>query len=148
MAILVPELLLLTGIPDNFEERLRRNVSDMTIRPPDEKLAKMKDLMLTLNRDLKELSPKQVKDTLQIEIEPEITKANAYLMREPKLLLGSGNTVEEGRAASFQLFNKPLFDCTQDIKVLMVYFDSYDSRSLINIFTSTASNMKLRIRVK
>jgi len=30
----------------------------------------------------------------------------------------------------------------------MVYFDSYDSRSLINIFTSTANNMKLRMRLK
>jgi hypothetical protein len=85
--------LLLTGIPENFEERLRRNVSDMTIRPPEEKLAKIRDLMLALNRDLKELSPQQVKDTLQIEIETDVTKASAYLIREPKLMLGAGHSV-------------------------------------------------------
>lgn len=148
MALLVPELLLLTGIPENFEERLRRNVSDMTIRPPEEKLAKIKDLMLALNRDTGDLSLKQVKDCLQIEIEPELSRAQAHIMQEPKLLLGAGNAVEQGRASSFQLFNKPLFDCSTDIKMLMVYFDSYDSRSLINIFTSTANNMKLRMRIK
>lgn len=32
--VLIPELLLMSGLPDNFDERKRREISDQTIVPP------------------------------------------------------------------------------------------------------------------
>lgn len=35
---LVPELMLMTGIPDNFDEMRRKKISERTIKDPPEKL--------------------------------------------------------------------------------------------------------------
>lgn len=75
-----------------------------------------------------------MKESLHIEIEPELTKTEAYAMGEPRLLLGQGRTIENGRASSFQLFDKPLFASDEPIKLLLVYFSNYDTRGLINLF--------------
>lgn len=40
--LLVPELCLMTGLPDDFDERKRREISKYTIRPPGERLSKIK----------------------------------------------------------------------------------------------------------
>ena len=37
MIYLVPELLLMSGLPDDFDERKRREISEETIVPPSEK---------------------------------------------------------------------------------------------------------------
>lgn len=40
-AILIPEFVLLSGLPDNFDERKRREISERTILAPDAKLEKI-----------------------------------------------------------------------------------------------------------
>lgn len=35
---LVPELMLMTGIPENFDEMRRKHISEKTIKPPEEKV--------------------------------------------------------------------------------------------------------------
>ena len=35
---LIPELMLMTGIPDNFDEMRRKKISEQTIKAPSEKL--------------------------------------------------------------------------------------------------------------
>jgi len=34
----VPELMLMTGIPDDFDENRRKQISEKTIKQPNEKL--------------------------------------------------------------------------------------------------------------
>ena len=40
-AYLIPELMLMTGIPDNFDEMRRKKVSEKTIKDPSEKLGEI-----------------------------------------------------------------------------------------------------------
>lgn len=37
-SILIPEIMLMTGLPEDFDERLRRNISEATIKQPGDKL--------------------------------------------------------------------------------------------------------------
>lgn len=39
----------MTGLPDNFDERKRREISKYTIRPPAERLQKIKDFRRKLD---------------------------------------------------------------------------------------------------
>lgn len=48
--LLVPELMLMTGIPDDFDEMRRKKISEFTIRPPGEKHQEISGLMNKLKR--------------------------------------------------------------------------------------------------
>lgn len=56
-AYLIPELLLMTGIPDNFDEMRRKKVSEKTIKDPSEKLGEIEYLVEQLKnaREIKAL---------------------------------------------------------------------------------------------
>ena len=60
---LVPELCLMTGIPDNFDEFRRKKISEQTIKSPEEKQREIVRLMKQLRdndefRSLKEVGIK------------------------------------------------------------------------------------------
>ena len=46
--LLVPELMLMTGIPDDFDENRRKKVSESTIKNPKEKIEEIGGLMKKL----------------------------------------------------------------------------------------------------
>lgn len=46
--LMIPELCLMTGLPDNFDEFRRKKISESTIKSPGEK----KNEITTLMRDL------------------------------------------------------------------------------------------------
>lgn len=54
---LIPELMLMTGIPENFDEMRRKKISEQTIKPPADKLKEIEGLMYKLKgtSDLKTL---------------------------------------------------------------------------------------------
>lgn len=43
--LLIPELLLMTGIPDDFDEFRRKKISEATIKPPIDKHKEISELM-------------------------------------------------------------------------------------------------------
>ncbi len=47
--LLIPELLLLSGIPNDFDERKRREISEHSIIQPQEKLQKIQSLINQFN---------------------------------------------------------------------------------------------------
>ena len=48
---MIPELMLMTGIPDNFDEMRRKAISQRTIKPPDDKMLEIKKLMDKFKND-------------------------------------------------------------------------------------------------
>lgn len=138
----------MTGLPDDFDERLRRNISEVTIKQPGDKLDRIESMMSRMTSELKELSLADLNKSLKIEIEPELAKIEALHMIEPRLMLGPGNQIETGRAASFQLFNKPLYSSKEVVNMLLVSFSNFDPKNLLSIFKSTADMMKLKINFK
>jgi hypothetical protein len=46
--LLVPELCLMTGIPENFDEHRRKKISEATIKNPSEKINEIEGLMRLL----------------------------------------------------------------------------------------------------
>jgi hypothetical protein len=48
--LLVPELLLMTGIPEDFDEMRRKKISEHTIKFPNEKMKEISGLMDRLNK--------------------------------------------------------------------------------------------------
>jgi len=43
--VLIPELCLMTGIPDSFDEFKRKKISEATIKTPNEKKRDIEDFM-------------------------------------------------------------------------------------------------------
>jgi hypothetical protein len=50
--ILIPEFMLMSGLPDNFDERKRREISERTITDPRKKLETLEGLMDDLEKGL------------------------------------------------------------------------------------------------
>jgi hypothetical protein len=46
--LLVPELMLMTGIPEDFDEMRRKKISESTIKPPAAKIEEISGLMKKL----------------------------------------------------------------------------------------------------
>jgi aubergine-like protein len=58
--ILVPELCLMSGLPDDFDERKRREVSEVTITSPGAKLKDIEDMFKALSSTHSEFNPKAI----------------------------------------------------------------------------------------
>lgn len=58
--ILIPELLFLTGIPNDFDERKRRQISEHSIIQPEEKLKKIQSLINRFNSNTESCSMKSI----------------------------------------------------------------------------------------
>ena len=71
--MLVPELLLMSGIPDSFDERKRKLISDTTIVKPAEKLREVEGFFRSLanNENSGSFNPKSIMKNLEIDIETQ-----------------------------------------------------------------------------
>ena len=64
--VLVPELLLMSGLPDEFDERKRREVSDFTIVPPSQKMKEIEAIFDQFSQANDSFNPKVMADKLGI----------------------------------------------------------------------------------
>ena len=49
--LMIPELCLMTGLPDNFDEFRRKKISESTIRPPGEKKNEIESLIKMVSKE-------------------------------------------------------------------------------------------------
>ena len=70
--LLIPEFLLMSGLPGDFDERMRREISQHTINQHQEKLNKIKSLISAFNDQAENFSPKDVEDSLGITISDKV----------------------------------------------------------------------------
>jgi hypothetical protein len=66
--LLIPEFCLLSGLPDDFDEMKRREVSKYTIVAPDVKKTRIDDLAKSFEKNLKDFGPTSIKKVLNLEI--------------------------------------------------------------------------------
>lgn len=90
---LFPELCLMTGIPEDFDEMRRKKVSEATILNPPEKYAAIDSLMSRLksSQELEELR------TLGIDLSKTMADFEAKVIPVPRLMLGGKSMVDEGK---------------------------------------------------
>jgi hypothetical protein len=72
---------------------------------------------------------------------------NGLQIQPNELMLGEKCSIEKGRAQAFQLFDKPLYDVSRPINVLLLHFDAGRAGidSLGRIMTSTSRNFKIKL---
>ena len=102
--LMIPELCLMTGLPDNFDEFRRKKISESTIKSPGEK----KREITTLMEDLQKEQFQSLRD-LGISLENEMAVVKAKSIPNPTLQLGEGKQIDKGREAGFQLFANPIY---------------------------------------
>lgn len=78
---LVPELMLMTGIPDNFDEMRRKKISENTIKPPDDKVREINKLM----NQVKQQDKIREFDQLGLTLNYELEKIDSKLIPTPAL---------------------------------------------------------------
>lgn len=66
--LLIPEFCLLSGLPDDFDEMKRREVSKFTIVGPDVKKGRIDDLARSFEKNLKDFGPTTIKKVLKLDI--------------------------------------------------------------------------------
>ena len=81
--MLIPELLLMTGIPDDFDERRRRQITNFSIVPPSEKYDELKDIFRNLNSDSGSFNPNVVKEKLGISLGSDPATISAKQLQLP-----------------------------------------------------------------
>lgn len=79
--LLIPELLLMTGIPEDFDEFRRKKVSEVTIKPPQDKKREIGELMNKL-KDCREINDLE---GIGIRLNRDMEKINAKHMQAPTL---------------------------------------------------------------
>ena len=69
--LLLPEFCMMSGLPDDFDERKRRDVSSKTIIAADVKKQRITDIVNKLNNSsaLEEFGPQAIQSALTLKIE-------------------------------------------------------------------------------
>ena len=90
---MVPELCLMTGIPDDFDEFRRKKISEATIKSAEERRCEITELM----NEIKNTNEIYSLNEMGIKIEKNMEKFNAKLIPAPRITLGSNQTIESGK---------------------------------------------------
>ena len=66
------------------------------------------------------------------------------MLPAPTLQLGSGQSVEKPKVASFQLFNKEIFQHNIPVNVVVFIPSDYDFDPVEKLFVSTCKNLSIK----
>jgi hypothetical protein len=138
--LLVPELCLMTGIPESFDEFKRKKISEATIRSPADKRAEIENFM----READQVNDLSSLKELGIQIDRKLNEIRARIIPFPRLELGNNRAVESGKEVNFQLFRDPIFDSKNPLKCGIFTTQNADVRGLLDTFKNTARNLNVR----
>jgi hypothetical protein len=116
----------MTGIPDNFDEMRRKNISQQTILSPGDKYKEIDGFMKSL------VASKEI-DTLAqigISLNSRMNKVAAKQISNPTLALGGKFTVEKGKEAFFNLFGQPIYQFKHRLDVCLLHTKYGDVKPL------------------
>ena len=75
---------------------------------------------------MKDLNPEEIKNKLGISISEDLTAFEAKRIDLPKIELGEGHVIDNGRQVSFKLFDRPLYDASKEIRCCVLHFSNFD----------------------
>lgn len=134
---LLPELCLMTGIPDNFDEMRRKRISDATIKSVTQR---RKDIQVLMD-EIKDSPEMEAWNDLGIRINPSMQKIEAKVISAPTIALGGKKYVDNGKQAFFNLYSQPIYSNRYGVKLAIIYFSGVDINNVARIFEATAKNL-------
>jgi hypothetical protein len=136
--LLVPELCLMTGIPDDFDEFKRKKISEQTILDARTKKGEIMHIIKEIQRtdDFEKL------EQVGLRLNRDLYSFSAKNIPTPRIELGSGQKVQDGKEAFFNLFSQPIYQAKHKIKLAILYFRA-DLRELIKTFENTFRNLQV-----
>jgi aubergine len=135
--------MLMTGIPDDFDEMRRKKISEFTIRPPNEKHQEISGLMNKLKK-VEELSSLE---KMGIKVCQEMEEIKAKIIPAPTLELGGKDRIDPGKESCFNLFNKPIFASKHPINLGVLFQRGTDIRQVLDTFTNTSRNLGVNLHI-
>jgi hypothetical protein len=90
---LVPELCLMTGIPEDFDELKNKRITESAKLSAKDRKAEID----TFVRDMNEAEGDEVFRALGVEISSTSSKIEGWVMPAPKIMLGEGKAVHGGK---------------------------------------------------
>jgi aubergine-like protein len=144
--ILIPELCLMSGLPDDFDERKRREVSDYTITNAQAKFHEIQNVFKNLNNNENEYNPQTIGEKLGIKLSNTPQSITAKQIQYPELQLGDKQRVEENKTTNFMLFNKFLFSRDVTLKICIILPSDFDFGPTKRLLESTTSSIGLQYR--
>lgn len=146
-AFLIPEFLLMSGLPEDFDERKRRDISQHTIVEPSEKLKRIEALLRSFNQDNENFSPNSVSQSLGVTISSKTESIEAISLNPPVIQLGKGKSIESNKVSSFMLFDKDLYSNSVPLNVIAVVPVEFDFSQVDKLFSSTCRNLGLTYKL-
>ena len=90
---MVPELCLMTGIPDDFDEFRRKKISEATIKSAAQRKSQINQLMSEIKNTSEVYSLKD----MGINVEKNMEKINAKVVPLSKIALGGNQSIQSGK---------------------------------------------------
>lgn len=83
-----------------------------------------------------------------IRLSRQMENISARIINTPMLELGNKNSVDRGREAFFQLFNKPIFNAKHAIDLGVICSKGAQLDFMLNTFDSTSKNLGVSLSFK
>ena len=138
--LLIPELCLVTGIPDHYDEYKRRSISQTTIQSAPDKLKEILDL----TNEIENSGEFSALSKLGLEVNKKANGVEGAIIPSPVLMLGENKKVDNGRESNFQLFSQPLFSSREKLNIGLLYTDRTDVEGIERVFTNTCRNLRVK----
>jgi hypothetical protein len=133
----------MTGIPENFDEFRRKKISESTIKTADEKQREILKLMSELKGNDEFKSLKEI----GINVKERLEVIKGKIIPMPRINLGENYSVEEGKEAFFNLFNKPIYASKHSVRCGVIYFANQETRQVLDTFESTSRNLHVKMEI-
>jgi hypothetical protein len=78
---------------------------------------------------------------LGIKLNHRMQEINAKVISNPTLELGKKKTVDKGKEAFFNLFDRPIFHAKHPVDMGIIYFKGVDLKYMVDTFTKTSTNL-------
>jgi hypothetical protein len=140
---LLPELCLMTGIPENFDEMRRKRISEATIKSATQR---RKDIQVLMD-EIKDSPEMEAWNDLGIRINPRMENIEARVIAAPSIALGGNKFVDNGKQAFFNLYSQPVYSNRNSVKLAIIYFTGVDINNVARIFEATAKNLEIELEV-
>jgi hypothetical protein len=80
-----------------------------------------------------------------ISIKEKLETIRGKIIPMPRINLGENQSIEEGKEAFFNLFNKPIYGSKHNIRCGIIYFAGQETRPLLDTFESTSRNLRVKM---
>lgn len=135
---LVPELCVMTGIPEDTQDQLRRKIATFCIKDPNDR---MNDIQKLTNMILASEEAKKQCSNLGIEIQKDPIRLEGKHIALPTFVFGKGEKLSH----QVSNFKKPVYEDAGAFPWAIVHFKDFSPVNLIQTFRELARTFELEL---